>query len=121
LAAAQAGLRIAEYNPTEIKAAVAGFGRAEKMQVQKAVFALLSNGSSPEALGLPVSKDALTPGAAAICHMQSSALSGQLQDLAALREEHKFIALASRSLRNVLPKKTIEQLLTTAQQRSKAK
>ena len=37
LAAARAGLQIAEYNPTEIKMAVAGYGRAGKMQVQKAV------------------------------------------------------------------------------------
>jgi crossover junction endodeoxyribonuclease RuvC len=122
LAAAQAGLRIAEYNPTEIKAAVAGFGRAEKMQVQKAVFALLSNGSSPEALGLPVSKDATDALAAAICHLQSSSLSGRLQELGSAKGgSTSLLRSRPRSLRNVLPKKTIEQLLITAQQRSKAK
>ena len=121
LAAVQAGLRIAEYNPTEIKTAVAGYGRAEKTQVQKAVYALLGAGRAPESLGLPSSMDATDALAAAICHLQSSSLSGQLQELTGdgkrtLRGLHS----RPRSLRNVLPRKTVEALLAATQRRNKA-
>ena len=67
LAGAQAGLHIAEYNPTEIKTAVVGYGRADKIQVQKAVFSLLGNGQAPEIQGLPTSPDATDALAAAVC------------------------------------------------------
>lgn len=121
LAAVQAGLRIAEYNPTEIKTAVAGYGRAEKAQVQKAVHALLGGGRSPEALGLPVSMDATDALAAAICHLQSSSLSGRLQELVGSgRKTLGTFRSRSRSLRNVLPRKTVEQLLAATQRRGKA-
>lgn len=118
LAAAQAGLGIAEYNPTEIKTAVAGYGRAEKAQVQKAVYALLT-GRSPEALRLPVSMDATDALAAAICHLQSSPLSAQLQEVMGGRRTLGALHSRPRSLRTVLPKKTVEQLLATSQRRSK--
>ena len=42
LAAAQAGLAVVEYSPTEIKRAVVGYGRAEKPQVQRMVKMLLA-------------------------------------------------------------------------------
>ena len=80
LAAAQAGLRIAEYSPAEIKTAVVGYGRADKIQVQKAVFALLSGGRAPESLGLPVSKDATDALATAICHLTTSRLAERIQE-----------------------------------------
>ena len=76
LAAAQAGLRIAEYNPTEIKAAVVGYGRADKTHVQKAVFALLGNTQA-----LPTSPDATDALAAAVCHCHTSPLATQIQTL----------------------------------------
>ncbi len=79
LAAAQAGLHIAEYNPTQIKTAVVGYGRADKMQVQKAVFSLLSNGQAPEIQGLPTSPDATDALAAAVCHCNTSPLQAQIQ------------------------------------------
>ncbi len=41
LAAQQAGLKIAEYTPLQIKQALTGYGRAEKKQVQEMVRALL--------------------------------------------------------------------------------
>ena len=120
LAAVQAGLRIAEYNPTEIKTVVAGYGRAEKIQVQKAVHALLGGGRSPEALGLPRSVDATDALAAAICHLQSSSLSGQLQELDGRgRRTTGLLRPRVRSLRNVLPRKTVEQLLATTPRRGK--
>lgn len=76
LAAAQAGLTIAEYNPTEVKTAVVGYGRADKTQVQKAVFALLGNGLTA---ALPTSQDATDALAAAVCHCHSSPLAVQIQ------------------------------------------
>lgn len=121
LAAVQLGLRIAEYNPTEIKMAVAGYGRADKLQIQKAVFALLGGGRAPEALGLPTSKDATDALAAALCHLQSSSLSGQLQELTGLTgKAAQWRGSRSRSLRNVLPRKTVEQLLAAPRTRKKA-
>ncbi len=42
LALAQAGLGIAEYTPNEVKQAVAGYGSADKKQVQEMVRVLLS-------------------------------------------------------------------------------
>ena len=74
LAAAQAGLRIAEYNPTEIKTAVVGYGRADKTQVQKAVSALLGNTPA-----LPTSPDATDALAAAVCHCHTSPLAARIQ------------------------------------------
>lgn len=120
LAGVQAGLRIAEYNPTEIKTAVAGYGRAEKLQVQKAVFALLGGGRAPGAIGLPVSKDATDALAAALCHFQASSLVDRIQELlGGSGRATRWARPQSRSLRNVLPKKTVEQLLATAQRRTK--
>jgi crossover junction endodeoxyribonuclease RuvC len=87
LAAAQAGLAVYEYSPTEIKMAVVGYGRADKEQVQKGVFSLLLRvgrihvGSArPCAPTLPTSKDATDALAAAICHLQSSSLRERIQD-----------------------------------------
>lgn len=120
LAAVQAGLRIAEYNPTEIKTAVAGYGRAEKIQVQKAVHALLREGRSPELVAFPNSMDATDALAAAICHLQSSSLSGQLRELEGSgRKVLRSLHSRPRSLRNVLPRKTVEALLEAKQRRNK--
>jgi len=41
LAGMQAGLRIAEYTPLQIKQALTGYGRAEKKQMQEMVRVLL--------------------------------------------------------------------------------
>ncbi|CEP66155.1 Crossover junction endodeoxyribonuclease RuvC [Moorella glycerini] len=62
LAAAHAGLPVAEYTPLEVKQAVAGFGRAPKEQVQRMVQALLGLKSRPDPDDVA---DAL---AVAICH-----------------------------------------------------
>jgi len=114
LAGAQAGLRIAEYSATEIKTAVVGYGRAEKMQVQKAVFALLGDGEKPETLGLPVSKDATDALAAAICHLHTSRLADRIQ---AAEGRAFYKVQGQRSLRNVLSKKTVGQLLAATRNR----
>jgi crossover junction endodeoxyribonuclease RuvC len=120
LAATQAGLRIAEYNPTEIKTAVVGYGRAEKSQVQKAVFALLGSRVA-EALGPPVSQDATDALAAALCHLNTVRLSERI--LGELGAQGKIIKYQGqgqrRSLRNVLAKSTIAQLLASPRSRGK--
>jgi len=48
LSIAQAGLDVAEYTPNEVKQAVAGYGSADKKQVQEMVRVLLSMPSIPK-------------------------------------------------------------------------
>ena len=67
LAAAAAGLEVAEYSPLTIKSSVVGYGRAEKQQVQHMVTRLLNLAEIPEP---PDAADAL---AIAICHLHTSA------------------------------------------------
>jgi len=67
LAAAQAGLEVAEYSPLSIKSAVVGYGRAEKHQVQQMVARLLRLDEPPE------SEDAADALAIAICHLHTAA------------------------------------------------
>jgi crossover junction endodeoxyribonuclease RuvC len=75
LAAAQAGLPVAEYAPTEIKLAVVGFGRAEKHQVQQMIKLLLGLDA------VPSPHDAADALAVAICHVHSA--TGAIADRAA--------------------------------------
>ena len=70
LAAAVAGLEVAEYAPLSIKSAVVGYGRAEKQQVQLMVARLLELPEPPEPVD---ASDAL---AIAICHAQFRSLPG---------------------------------------------
>jgi crossover junction endodeoxyribonuclease RuvC len=67
LAAASAGLEVAEYSPLSIKSAVVGYGRAEKHQVQQMVARLLNLEHIPEPA------DAADALAIAICHLHSAA------------------------------------------------
>jgi crossover junction endodeoxyribonuclease RuvC len=67
LAAATAGLEVAEYSPLSIKSAVVGYGKAEKHQVQQMVTRLLNLDQVPES---PDGADAL---AIAICHLHTAA------------------------------------------------
>ena len=62
LAAAQAGVTLVEYTPSEIKSAVVGYGRAEKQQVQQMIKLLL------ELDDIPTPHDAADALAVAICH-----------------------------------------------------
>lgn len=66
LALAEAGLPVAEYTPLEVKQAVAGYGGADKNQVQQMVRALLSLDR------LPTPDDAADALAIAICHLHST-------------------------------------------------
>jgi crossover junction endodeoxyribonuclease RuvC len=67
LAAAAAGLEVAEYSPLTIKSSVVGYGRAEKQQVQHMVTRLLQLAEAPEPMD---ASDAL---AIAICHLHTAA------------------------------------------------
>jgi crossover junction endodeoxyribonuclease RuvC len=67
LAAAAAGLEVAEYSPLTIKSSVVGYGRAEKQQVQLMVTRLLALPAPPEPMD---ASDAL---AIAICHLHTAA------------------------------------------------
>jgi len=78
LAAAAAGLEVAEYSPLTIKSSVVGYGRAEKRQVQHMVTRLLGLPAPPEPMD---ASDAL---AIAICHLHTA---GTL-------ERQKAVALA---------------------------
>ncbi|MCC6190284.1 MAG: crossover junction endodeoxyribonuclease RuvC [Anaerolineales bacterium] len=68
LAMAEAGLSIGEYNPRDVKLAVAGYGAADKPQMQGMVRAILN---LPEA---PRPDDAADALAVAICHLHSARL-----------------------------------------------
>jgi len=65
LAAAQHGIPVYSYSPREVKASVAGYGHADKRQIQVMVRALLS---MPE---LPEPADAADALAVALCHLQA--------------------------------------------------
>lgn len=67
LAAAAAGLEVAEYSPLTIKSSVVGYGRAEKEQVQNMVTRLLNLEQPPSPMD---ASDAL---AIAICHLHTAA------------------------------------------------
>jgi len=64
VAAMQNGLSVSDYSPRKVKQAVAGFGQAEKGQVQHMVKVLLNLKGSP-------SSDAADALAVAICHANS--------------------------------------------------
>jgi crossover junction endodeoxyribonuclease RuvC len=61
LAALQAGLPLSEYSPRQIKQAAAGYGNADKAQIQKMVRLVLALDKAP-------SHDAADALAVAICH-----------------------------------------------------
>jgi len=60
LAAAQAGLPIGEFSPTEIKTAITGYGKADKKQMQEMIKRLLNLDAIPrpddaaDALGIAI-------------------------------------------------------------------
>jgi len=90
LAAAEAGMPVAEYLPTQVKQAVVGYGRAEKQQVRDMVMLLLGLKTPPEKLD---TSDAL---AVAICHAHSV---GTMDTQVALRPDQSV----SRSWRRYRP------------------
>ncbi len=67
LAALHAGLSVYEYTPLEVKKAVVGYGKAEKVQVQQMVKIILNIPALPPT-------DAADALAVAICHANTVAL-----------------------------------------------
>jgi len=72
LALEQAGVQMSEYTPMEVKQSVAGYGGADKNQVQQMVKALL------ELEEVPQPDDAADALAIAICHLHSARMRGLL-------------------------------------------
>jgi len=68
LALAEAGLAVGEYNPRDVKQAVAGYGGADKRQMQGMVQAILKLATEPRP------DDAADALAVAICHLNSARL-----------------------------------------------
>jgi len=66
LTVAEAGVRLGEYSPLEIKTSVVGYGRAEKQQVKRMVHSLL--GLDETSSARIESEDACDAIAVAICH-----------------------------------------------------
>lgn len=75
LALAQAGLTIGEYSPKDVKQAVAGYGGADKQQVQHMVRAILNLSE------IPRPDDAADALAIAICHLNSVKLNTLMGNL----------------------------------------
>jgi len=75
LAGAQHGIPIYEYTPLQVKQAVVGYGKAEKIQVQQMVRGLLGLDDIPKP---DDTADAL---AVAICHAHSYALNRRMGGL----------------------------------------
>jgi crossover junction endodeoxyribonuclease RuvC len=66
LAAAERGVEIAEYAPSEVKQAVVGYGKADKHQMQEMVRMILGLTLAP------TPDDAADALAVAICHVQTA-------------------------------------------------
>ncbi len=73
LALADCGLEIGEYTPLQVKQAVAGYGGADKKQMQEMVRALL------ELEDIPKPDDAADALAVAICHLYSMKMNALME------------------------------------------
>lgn len=71
LAAARAGVSVAEYSPSEVKHAVAGYGKAGKTQIQEMVRIILGMEFIPQP------DDAADALAIALCHSQRAAFGAR--------------------------------------------
>ena len=94
LAAVHAGRPIVEYTPAEIKASVAGYGRADKHQIQHMVKQWLKLDTAPKP------HDASDALAIALCHVHASG------SLASLASAASRVPRQMKSWRHV----TVEQL-----------
>ena len=73
LALADAGLPIYEYKPAEVKQAIAGYGGADKHQVQEMVRMLLNLDHVPQP------DDAADAVAVAVCHIHSAHMAALIE------------------------------------------
>jgi crossover junction endodeoxyribonuclease RuvC len=74
LALQEASLPITEYKPSEIKQAIAGYGGADKHQVQEMVRMLLCLDKVPQP------DDAADAVAVAVCHIHSARMAAMIAD-----------------------------------------
>ncbi len=74
LAAAQRGIPVTEYSPSEIKNAIVGYGKADKRQVQEMVRILLALEMAPHP------DDAADALAVALCHAQTRQFAAHLRE-----------------------------------------
>ncbi len=72
-----AGCEVVQYTPNQVKDAVAGWGGADKLQVQKMVQARLNLSA------LPKPADAADAAALALCHLAMSPLSDRASGIGA--------------------------------------
>ena len=86
LAAAQHNLAVHSYAPREVKASVAGYGHADKRQMQLMVRAILSLAETPEPA------DAADALAVALCHLQAERVRSRfgvsIDDAKPARQNH---------------------------------
>jgi crossover junction endodeoxyribonuclease RuvC len=73
VAGARQGIDLYEYTPLQVKQAVAGYGRADKQQVQSMVKLLLNLRE------IPKPDDAADALAVAVCHMHSVQFGRKLE------------------------------------------
>lgn len=90
LAAESAALEIGEYSPRRVKQTVAGYGNADKQQVQEMVRVLLSLRAVPEP------HDAADALAVAICHFHHAGVSRRLIAAEARAKISPTVAAATR-------------------------
>jgi len=90
LVAESAALEISEYSPRLVKQTVAGYGNAEKQQVQEMVRVLLSLTSVPEP------HDAADALAVAICHFHHAGIARRLLAAEARTKTNPTVAAATR-------------------------
>ncbi len=90
LVAERAALQIGEYSPRRVKQTVAGYGNADKQQVQQMVRVLLSLQEVPEP------HDAADALAIAICHFHHAGMSERLAAADARAKFNPTVAAASR-------------------------
>jgi len=90
LAAERAALEIGEYSPRRVKQTVAGYGNADKHQVQQMVRVLLSLTAVPEP------HDAADALAVAICHFHHAGIRERLQSAVSAPRFSRRVATATR-------------------------
>ncbi len=88
LAAAQRGVAVHSYSPREVKASIAGYGHADKRQMQLMVRALLAMTETPEP------SDAADALAVALCHLQAE----NARQRFGLPDKSSVVKLRSKSL-----------------------
>jgi crossover junction endodeoxyribonuclease RuvC len=88
LAAAQHNITVHSYSPREVKSSVAGYGHADKRQVQEMVRALLTMDQIPEPT------DAADALAVALCHLQAKQTRRKFSLPDELRKQRRLVNAA---------------------------